>query len=266
MSQLSVDLLETYKVALSHYADMTRQNRFGSLLSFLREGFRRGWITEPLHEKVSKPSASHTQKQPYTDEEVSRFLEAALAMPPAKTGYGSKPATFRLLLDLMLATGMRVSDAICYDPRKAVKSEHFWIYSFFPKKRQKNAPPKLVDVYLEDGLKTAIDEADWFSPSLPFRYSGVPTSRVDEVDVLGRYVWWKMQRIGKVANVDDCRPHRLRDTFAVRALLDGVPLEDVSRLLGHANVGITEKYYAAWTSTRKLRLERVLAAARKGAA
>src|SRR5450432_824043 len=57
----------------------------------------------------------------------------------------------------------------------------------------------------------------------------------------------------------DCRPHRLRDTFAVRRLLAGFQLEDVSRLLGHSSVKVTEAYYAKWVPSRKLRLERHLA-------
>ena len=67
-----------------------------------------------------------------------------------------------------------------------------------------------------------------------------------------------MQGIGERAQVADCRPHRLRDTFAVRALLRGMQLEDVSRLLGHSSVKVTETYYAKWISSRKRRLERIV--------
>src|SRR5215469_13344988 len=37
--------------------------------------------------------------------------------------------------------------------------------------------------------------------------------------------------------------HMLRDTFAVEYLLAGMPLEEVSRLLGHSSVLITQKHY-----------------------
>jgi integrase len=39
-------------------------------------------------------------------------------------------------------------------------------------------------------------------------------------------------------------PHMFRETFAVEMLLAGVPLEQVSILLGHKSVKITEKHYA----------------------
>jgi hypothetical protein len=35
-------------------------------------------------------------------------------------------------------------------------------------------------------------------------------------------------------------------------------LEDVSRLLGHSSVKVTEAYYAKWVRSRKRRLERLV--------
>jgi hypothetical protein len=53
-------------------------------------------------------------------------------------------------------------------------------------------------------------------------------------------------------------PHRFRDTFAVELLQNGVSLEDVSKLLGHSSVKITEKHYAPWVKGRQERLEGIL--------
>jgi integrase len=49
--------------------------------------------------------------------------------------------------------------------------------------------------------------------------------------------------------------HMLRDTFAVEMLLAGVPLEQVSKLLGHSSVKTTEKHYAPWVKARQQQLE-----------
>jgi integrase/recombinase XerD len=49
--------------------------------------------------------------------------------------------------------------------------------------------------------------------------------------------------------------HRLRDTLAVDLLEKGVPLEDVSKLLGHTNIKTTERHYAAWVQGRQDRLD-----------
>jgi len=42
-----------------------------------------------------------------------------------------------------------------------------------------------------------------------------------------------------------------RDTFAVEMLLAGLPLEQVSILLGHKSVKITEKHFAPWVKARQ---------------
>lgn len=49
--------------------------------------------------------------------------------------------------------------------------------------------------------------------------------------------------------------HRLRDTFAVDLLEKGVPLEEVSKLLGHESIKTTEKHYAKWVKGRQDRLD-----------
>ncbi len=51
-----------------------------------------------------------------------------------------------------------------------------------------------------------------------------------------------------------CHPHMFRDTFAVEMLLAAVPLEQVSMLLGHKSVKITEKHYLPWVKARQEQL------------
>lgn len=49
--------------------------------------------------------------------------------------------------------------------------------------------------------------------------------------------------------------HRFRDTFAVELLLKGLPIEQVSVLLGHSSLRVTEKHYAPWVKARQDQLE-----------
>jgi integrase/recombinase XerD len=48
--------------------------------------------------------------------------------------------------------------------------------------------------------------------------------------------------------------HQLRDTFAVELLRQGVPMEELSKLLGHTSIRTTEKSYAPWVTARQDRL------------
>ena len=58
-----------------------------------------------------------------------------------------------------------------------------------------------------------------------------------------------------MAGIKDGHPHRFRDTFSVELLLAAVPTEDVSVLLGHSSVRITEQHYAPWVKSRQQRLD-----------
>lgn len=60
------------------------------------------------------------------------------------------------------------------------------------------------------------------------------------------------------AGLREGRPHRLRDTFAVELLKAGAAMEDVSVLLGHSNIRVTEQCYAPWCPRRRERLNRVV--------
>ena len=57
------------------------------------------------------------------------------------------------------------------------------------------------------------------------------------------------------AKVDDAHSHRFRDTFAVSLLETGVSIENVSVLLGHSSVRITERHYKPWVKTLQKKLE-----------
>src|SRR5260370_37807255 len=128
------------------------------------------------------------------------------------------------------------------------------IHATLPQKHKKTEKPKPIEAYLSARLKYAIDATEWLSPKLPFHFGASKNPAY-----LANEVYERMQTLGARCGVSDCRPHRLRDTFAVRKLLAGFQLEDVSRLLGHSSVKVTETYYAKWVPIRKLLLERLLA-------
>ena len=64
-----------------------------------------------------------------------------------------------------------------------------------------------------------------------------------------------LRRLFEIAKVKGGHAHRFRDTFAVELLLASVPLDQVSILLGHSSVKITEKSYAPWVKARQVQLE-----------
>jgi len=73
----------------------------------------------------------------------------------------------------------------------------------------------------------------------------------------------KVRRAFEAAGLDDgqhMKSHRLRDTFAVELLQKGIPMEEVSKLLGHTSIKTTEKHYAKWVKGRQDRLDNLVTA------
>jgi integrase len=70
--------------------------------------------------------------------------------------------------------------------------------------------------------------------------------------------YWKLFNLANIQKPDGtpkrCHPHMFRDTFAVELLLAGVPLDQVSLLLGHSSVKITERHYAPFCKARQEQL------------
>jgi integrase/recombinase XerD len=59
----------------------------------------------------------------------------------------------------------------------------------------------------------------------------------------------------KIKKAGHMMSHRLRDTFAVDLLQKGIPMEEVSKLLGHESIKTTERSYAKWVKGRQDRLD-----------
>jgi integrase/recombinase XerD len=68
---------------------------------------------------------------------------------------------------------------------------------------------------------------------------------------------WKqdIKQVFQAAGHPKGRLRQLRDTFAVSLLERGVPLEEVSLLLGHKFVSTTERIYGRWVKARQDRLD-----------
>jgi hypothetical protein len=69
----------------------------------------------------------------------------------------------------MLETGLRVSDAVKFNPAKCQKSKFLWIYSFNRRKAKKTKRREQSDVYLTARLKKPIDACAWFFEGASFR-------------------------------------------------------------------------------------------------
>lgn len=134
---------------------------------------------------------------------------------------------FRALVLLMRYSGLRITDAVSLPPAKLQDSTVFL-------RTQKTKT--VVRVPVPGHIAKEI------APKLPLYRGGMTLkSRVTGFQE-------KFQALG-------IHSHQLRDTFAVELLTAGIPIEDVSQLLGHSDIKVTQKHYNPWVKGRQDRLE-----------
>ena len=156
----------------------------------------------------------------------------------------------RILTLLMRWSGLAIRDAVTLERRRLNENGELFLY------RAKTGSPVYVPLppNVAEELRN-IPPGPIPNPGY-FFWSGNGSPK----SVVGN--WQRsFRRLFKIADLrsDDgspkrCHPHMLRDTFAVEMLLAGVPLEQVSILLGHKSIKITEKHYAPWVKARQEQL------------
>ena len=189
-----------------------------------------GWAEGNPWTAVKPPRQTVTPTLPFTPDEMAAILAACDPME-------------RALVLLIRTTGLRIGDA-CRLEKSRIRDGKLLLYT------AKTGTP--VWAPLSPGTLTALDSFPHASRTHYF-WSGAATAHSI------RNIW--SERVSAVctrAGITDStlKAHRLRDTFAVEALLRGVPIEVVSMMLGHASIRTTEKHYAPWVQARQKQLER----------
>ena len=158
----------------------------------------------------------------------------------------------RALILLMRWSGLAIQDAVRIPKRDFILDEQRGIYSVVTA-RQKTGTP--VSVPLPPEVSKEILATSSSSPEYIF-WTGKSKGRSQVIMWGSRYVRPLFEAAG--VRSGHMVSHRLRDTFAVDLLRKGVPLEEVSKLLGHTSIKTTEKHYAKWVKGRQDRLDNLV--------
>jgi len=157
----------------------------------------------------------------------------------------------RVLTLLMRWSGLSILDATSLERERLSKNENgdhqIFLY------RAKTGTP--VNVVIPDEVGEALQALPNSHPAY-FFWSGNGDPRSAAKGFQRSY--WKLFKLANIQKPDGtpkrCHPHMFRDTFAVELLLAGVPLDQVSLLLGHSSVKITERHYAPFCKARQEQL------------
>jgi integrase len=140
---------------------------------------------------------------------------------------------------LLRHSGLRIGDAVGLN-RDRIKDGKLFLYT------QKTGTPVWLPLPPE-----AITELEALPVRDHFFWSG-------NGQLKSAIETWRRSFIALAAQakVEGAHFHRLRDSFAVRLLEKGVPIETVSVLLGYSDLRITLKHYRPGAQSLQMALER----------
>jgi integrase/recombinase XerD len=162
-------------------------------------------------------------------DEVDRLI----AQPDVSTPRGIRD---RALIELLYATGMRVSELVSLNVAD-VDLEEGSVCCTGKQERRRTVPlgmaaTEALRAYLA-GPRDAIarDTAD---DALFLNHRGRRLTR--------QGFWLILKEYAEAADVRDITPHTLRHSFATHALRHGYELRDVQQMLGHVSISTTQVY------------------------
>jgi len=189
------------------------------------------WIKSSPVKSFKPPKTSEQEVVPFTEDEVKKVLKACDDFE------GTNRKSLKALTHLMLASGLRIGDAVMISKKTITKDRQGHSLALRTEKTGATVTCPLQDDVAREVL--AIDKGDY-----PFW-----TGKSNAEDCAAH--WRKsFSKLFKQAGVPG-HSHQFRHTFAKRLLIAGVPLGTVAILLGHRKVAITEKHYSRWITERQ---------------
>lgn len=204
---------------------------------FLRYCHEAQWI--PRIPTITKIQVDEAPTLPLSTHEYARLLAAA-----DKFVGPAAPAHVRALVELMRWSGLAIGDALTLPKAEIIQLGGRYRVATVRQKTKTD-----VSVSLPPDVARSILAVKNEGPFLFWDGSS------DIVKSWTKYVIAPLFKAAKIDRGGNMMSHRLRDTFAVHYLEQGVPLEDVSKLLGHRSTKTTEKHYARWSRGRQQRLD-----------
>jgi integrase/recombinase XerD len=256
--EITLDHLEEFRKSWKDKSPLSRKKKQERIIGFFWFALRHGWIKENPAAGLSRILGDD---QPVTlyfaRDEFDKIIDATYIYNPSGYTEPRNQATrLRVLTLLMRWSGLSIRDAITLERSRLNDRDELFLY------RAKTGVP--VFVKLPPDVASELRKVPPGPSPNPmyFFWTGNGAKKSAVADWQRSYR--RLFKLVDLKNADGkkkrCYPHMFRDTFAVELLLAGVPLDQVSILLGHRSIKTTEKHYSPFVKARQ---EQLVAAVQK---
>lgn len=186
--------------------------------------------------------------------EQKKKKKAFSNMELEKIRYACVDAFETALVEMLISTWCRVSE-VCEIKISDINEDKILVHGKGDKYREVYLTAK-AQLAVKKYLEQRSDDSPYLFPK------GMPLMDMKRKGVSQKdyHSWWQhpefidqgqrdasgigatIRKIGKRAGVENCHPHRFRRTGATMALRTGMPIIEVSKLLGHESIDTTQIY------------------------
>lgn len=232
-SEVTPEIVDEYVQYMKEksYASSSVARKVAAVKSFFNFLFARGVIEDNPTTNVDSPKVKKRLPQTLSAEDIDKLLQA----PRQKRS--PKHLRDTALLSMLYSTGMRVTEVVSLRVND-VDLQASTLQCHGKDEQLRELPLNkdtrdAVAAYLDGGRQYLVKNKD--ETALFLNHRGQQLTR--------QGLWLIIKAYAKKANLSgDVTPHTLRHSFAAHKLDDGSDLQEVQRLLGHANISTTQIY------------------------
>ncbi|HWE62998.1 MAG TPA: site-specific tyrosine recombinase XerD [Chloroflexota bacterium] len=211
------------------YAPTTVARKIAAVKSFCHFLEQEGFIGEDPTQYIDSPRVTKYLPRAASESEIERLLAQLV---------GDTPSALRdrAMLELLYATGMRVSELVSLN-HVDVNLEQDLVQCRGKGDKQRMIPfggkaREAVIRYVEHGRATLLGSRD--HQALFLNHHGERLTR--------QGFWLIIKSYARQAGIEKITPHTLRHSFATHLLSNGADLRSVQELLGHSSIATTQVY------------------------